>query len=355
MASISTEPSCQNLRAATMLALFLLATLWTAATAQTIVNPGFQDGTSGWNGCPLEINPANVYGGPDGDLVAEVDGHNDPNATSDDRQLCQTITGFTVGSVYALEFYAARRQGGPTPLSPSVNVSLDGVLDATVTRSGGWNMQKSSLLFTAASTSHYLHITPNFTVSYGMLFDNFSITLVSALPVELMYFQASTAHDAVTLEWATATERNNARFAVERSTDNVEWAMVAQVPGAGDSQTTRVYSVIDRSPASGLSYYRLVQVDLDGTETQLRSIAVERPVSSGKELWPNPARDVLFINAGPINASSATVIDALGRRSRVIMRREDDLVVLDVAALPNGHYRILLGPDPADTWRFIKM
>ncbi len=349
-------PSISCFRAtARSLSLVLVTVSWIVhASAQTIVNPGFQDGTSGWNGCPLEINPANVYGGPDGNLVAEVDGDNDPNSTADDKRLCQTITGFTVGSVYSLQFYAARRQGGPTPVTPSVNVSLDGVIDETVTRSGGWSMELSMFYFTAQSTSHTLHITPNFTVSYGMLFDNFSISLISALPIELVYFTAVPDEEGVMLNWATASERNNSHFVVERSSDNSAWNSVATVLGAGDSRSMIAYAIQDASPLPGLAYYRLKQVDLDGTETMFDVRAVEYVASGPIALWPNPAIDHVFLAADGITAANVVVVDPLGRGADVPVHRNGALLVLEVASLPKGHYQVLFADQVGRPCRFVK-
>ena len=52
--------------------------------AQTVTNPGFESGTTGWT-CDMEVNAASVYGGTGSDKVAEVDGHTNASSTADDR------------------------------------------------------------------------------------------------------------------------------------------------------------------------------------------------------------------------------------------------------------------------------
>ena len=188
----------------------------------------------------MEVNAASVYGGTGSNKVAEVDGHTNPNSTADDRLLCQTITGFTVGAVYLLEFDATRRNSSSTPTSVSVTVAMVGVASTTVTRTGGWNMVRERFLFAPSATSHELRITPNFTTSFGMLFDNFSISVASPLPVELLRFEAWPGADRVDLEWATATERNNAVFVVERSADGFNFSMVDMVGAVGNSVSLEV-------------------------------------------------------------------------------------------------------------------
>ncbi|MFH0866622.1 MAG: T9SS type A sorting domain-containing protein, partial [Bacteroidota bacterium] len=84
------------------------------------------------------------------------------------------------------------------------------------------------------------------------------------LPIELLAFSAACDGDKVNINWSTASETNNDYFSVERSANTVEWDPVANVDGAGNSNTWLYYSAVDNSPLDGYSYYRLKQVDFDG-------------------------------------------------------------------------------------------
>ncbi|MBX2978565.1 MAG: T9SS type A sorting domain-containing protein [Flavobacteriales bacterium] len=332
---------------------------WVGTTvhAQTFVNPGFENGTTGWSSCPLEINPESVYGGVGSNRVAEVDGDNDPSSTADDRQLCQTVSGFTIGSIYALEFDAARRQGGPTPAIVSVTVRIDNTLEAVVTRSGGWSLDREVLFFTATSTTHSLHITPNFTVSYGMLFDNFAYTLVSALPVELLHFEARSEDGSVALEWSTASEQNSAYFNVERSTDLTDWTTVATHAAAGTSQQLIHYDALDQEPLTGLSYYRLEQVDIDGSvaHSPIRSLYHTGPTTSSLVLWPNPAQDRISIQVADNEGASIRVLNSLGQQVQLPMDRNGTEIILDLSQLPRGQYLVLAQGTKSTSGRFVKL
>lgn len=321
-------------------AVLLLFALMAPATAQTMVNAGFEGGTTGWSSCPLEINPANVYGGSGTSNVAEVDGDNDPNSTADDKLLCQTITGFTIGAVYTIAFDAARRQGGPTPTTVSVNVQIDNALNATVTRTGAWNMVRETLMFTATATTHNLRITPNFTVSYGMLFDNFGVTMVSALPVELLYFDAEVDGPGVLLSWATASEHNSASFAVERSTDGTQWSTIATLPAAGNSLIRMDYTVRDQQPLQGLAYYRLDQVDLDGTENRTAAKALYYGAHGEPLLWPNPATTEVHIGPRTAGQVAVEVYNSFGQRLPIAVEQGAGTLRLVVGELPNGTYMV---------------
>ncbi|MBP6312579.1 MAG: T9SS type A sorting domain-containing protein [Flavobacteriales bacterium] len=321
--------------------------------AQAFINPGFESGTTGWT-CQMEVNSASVYGGTGSNKVAEVDGHTNASSTADDRLLCQTLSGFTVGSVYALEFDATRRASASTPATVTVTVSVSGALSTTVTRTGGWNMVRERLYFTATSTSHALSITPNFTTSFGMLFDNFNIYVSSPLPIELVRFDARPVANVVEIDWATASERNNALFRVERSVDLDYWEAVAEVAGAGDSQIMKTYGVLDNAPMEGLSYYRLKQVDLDGTE----AISAVRTVnfsnrSSELFVWPNPAIDRISVQLDEEGAS-ARLFNAIGQLLTVAQERNGNMIVLDVASLPAGSYYVRCTSAHARTASFVK-
>ena len=88
--------------------------------------------------------------------------------------------------------------------------------------------------------------------------------IIHPLPVELVSFNASCKSNAVNIDWSTQTEINNDYFVVEKSYDAVNFFELTIVQGAGNSSVINYYSAIDSDPASGVSYYRLKQVDFNG-------------------------------------------------------------------------------------------
>lgn len=124
-------------------------------------------------------------------------------------------------------------------------------------------------------------------------FTSFSpITFASAfgfnpLPVELLSFTAEPEENSVALNWSTASELNNDHFTLERSYNGLDFIPFADVPGNGTTNMKQEYSAMDYSPYGGLSYYRLSQVDFDGTRNHLDVIAVRRP-NSAWSVFPNP-------------------------------------------------------------------
>ena len=84
------------------------------------------------------------------------------------------------------------------------------------------------------------------------------------LPAELISFRGRAVDDRVFLTWATATEYNSDRFELFRSRDGSDRELVAVVAAQGFSSMFTQYHEIDEPGASGLWYYSLEEVDLDG-------------------------------------------------------------------------------------------
>ena len=111
------------------------------------------------------------------------------------------------------------------------------------------------------------------------------------VPVELTSFAASVTGTNVNLSWITASELNNQGFQVERSTDSNQWEQIGFVEGKGTSTDMNYYSYTDSKLNEGIYYYRLKQVDFDGTFEY--SSVVEATVTIPKTFsleqnYPNP-------------------------------------------------------------------
>jgi hypothetical protein len=112
-------------------------------------------------------------------------------------------------------------------------------------------------------------------------------------PVELVYFRAEAGEVAVQTTWATAQERNASHFLVERSADLRTFHPVGQVPARGTTSQRQEYALTDAEPLPGTSYYRLRQVDRDGTFELFRPVAVTLGRTEPL-LYPNPAAGGTF-------------------------------------------------------------
>jgi hypothetical protein len=101
----------------------------------------------------------------------------------------------------------------------------------------------------------------------------------SALPVILSSFKVTTLNQQNNLVWTTTSESNNSFFEIHRASDAMNFEPVGAVDGNGTSQRPEQYQFTDQSPKAGLNYYRLKQVDFDGTFEYSRII---RAVNDGR-------------------------------------------------------------------------
>ncbi|MVN74937.1 hypothetical protein GO988_01215 [Hymenobacter sp. HMF4947] len=161
------------------------------------------------------------------------------------------------------------------------------------------------------------------------------------LPVTLVAFSAQAAPGAVRLNWTTASERNSARFVAERSTDAHTFVAIGSVEGAGTTTATHSYALTDAAlpPGGPTLYYRLRQVDLDGTLTYSPVQAVES--SPGElTLLPNPAHVSARLAGAPAGAL-VQVFDALGRQ---VLATTTDAAGTATLLLSRGVYAVRTGP-----------
>lgn len=127
----------------------------------------------------------------------------------------------------------------------------------------------NAFLFNAYSSSDNAEVFLD-----NFLYANYLANLTT-LPVSLTSFIAKKQAASVQLQWTTMSERNNAYFDIERSTDGKLFVPIGRKEGSGNSSTGINYSFTDPNPEPGLSYYQLKQVDLDGKTTIFNPVAVD--------------------------------------------------------------------------------
>jgi hypothetical protein len=127
-------------------------------------------------------------------------------------------------------------------------------------------------------------------VSSGTLCSRVPVVAVKncSLPVELLIFSAFNKDEKISLNWETASEKDNAYFNVERSEDGIHFVVIGSVKGKGTTQTISDYSFVDGKPLAGIAYYRLAQYDIDGALNYSKIISVNRFTEPEMSLYPNP-------------------------------------------------------------------
>ncbi len=182
----------------------------------------------------------------------------------------------------------------------------------------------------------------------------------SSLPVELLTLEAYRKSADVILEWVTNKEINNDYFTVEHAAGSNEFEAVGEVDGAGTSDEAQYYQFTHHRAVRGLNYYRLRQVDFDGSVHYSPAIAVTIEVSDLFLVRPSHAADKIHVEFYDFYEKDIelSVFDLVGKK-----RMEDHLIAgrnaitLSIDHLEAGHYFIrmkVLGVDYF-TKRFIKI
>ncbi|GAB3733562.1 hypothetical protein GCM10027594_15230 [Hymenobacter agri] len=178
----------------------------------------------------------------------------------------------------------------------------------------------------------------------GLVNASFDVDVFSAygamaapLPVELMAFQGKSTVGGTALTWSTASEHNSDYFVIERADNSPEnFQPIGKVQSAGAATHRTDYSFADTHPAA-LSYYRLRQVDRDGTTSFSSVIAMKRAaLSQVLAVYPNPAAEAVSIAGTP--GTRFAVLDQLGRQLQAGEIPAGAQPALDVRVLPNGVY-----------------
>lgn len=135
------------------------------------------------------------------------------------------------------------------------------------------------------------------------------------LPVQLALFEGSLNQQSIVLTWQTSTELNNAKFIIETSHLGETFQPLGEVAGAGTTTEPQNYSFTHHTPSTGINYYRLKQVDFDGTFEYSKVIAIEAAGSQDIFAFPNPARDKVTLQYDQSKgAGNIQLLDGLGRR-----------------------------------------
>ncbi len=185
---------------------------------------------------------------------------------------------------------------------------------------------------------------------------------ISVLPVELTYFKGIGNKCNVLLEWATASEENNAYFIIEHSVNGLDYTPIYQVDGQGNSYQTQEYSFEHRNLNQARHYYRLKQVDFDGHYEYFDPIVVNTDCNiefsnSDYLIYPNPSSDFVHIVKHDLFEAEAEymIVDVAGKvlESKKILTSGS--IDIDISNYENGLYMILLiDGHHSETFRVIK-
>ena len=221
------------------------------ATA-TITNCSFDSNsaTSSGNGGALSINTSSGNVGTTGTMIVSNSSFTNNSAT--DGSDIHGRVGFGRPAVYSISecTFSGTAEDIRNDNTASITIANSG----SPTISGAVTLTNTTIASITPVTSCPSIPTPCFSV----------------LPVTFIDFWAGCdAEENIELYWETESELNNERFIIERAADDLNFEEIGNVSGAGTSLTNSEYAFIDRN-AMMTAYYRLSQIDFDGSRTFLK-------------------------------------------------------------------------------------
>lgn len=204
---------------------------------------------------------------------------------------------------------------GFTPSVPNHDIDLRGNVKLSISNNEFDKVSQSLWLSDNTIGSSILNITGNIHGSTNINYD--CDEEPTPLGVSLIDFKGSKYDIGAILSWTTLKETNNQGFEIQRSYDGVNFQTIGNINSHSDNGNSNVrihYEYIDAEKLVGKVYYRLVQIDIDKTQTFSKIVTLYYNLNNTITVFPNPAKDV--VNLSDLSGTGTEVIylsDATGR------------------------------------------
>lgn len=186
-------------------------------------------------------------------------------------------------------------------------------------------------------------VTSNYVTTFSP-FTFGSLLNANFLPVDFINAQAEWSNKDALITWQTANEQNNSHFEVEYSKDNKEFIAVGKVESQNpNSQSVLNYSFSHLnaySNANKVTYYRIKQVDFDGTISYSRSVVLEKNTSLEILVYPNPNNGDFDVQVGSSNGV-VSIFDIYGRKV-YLNQFTSNKISLSLSNLRKGTYTMVV-------------
>ena len=182
------------------------------------------------------------------------------------------------------------------------------------------------------------------------------------VPVKWIFVKGKHTGNTVQLNWATAAEVNNDHFEIERSENGRDFSKIGQINGASGSTGTKEYAFEDLQPKTGTSYYRIKQVDKNGTSEYSIIVTVNSSITRARlEYFPNPASS--FVNlmvddkgTGPVQIRIYNMEGKLVKEQQVMKNDQILTTSIQIQNLATGIYmmEVKMGSEWKEVRKIVK-
>jgi hypothetical protein len=189
---------------------------------------------------------------------------------------------------------------------------------------------------------------------FGAGFSNGTI-----LPLEMTNFIGEQVNGANQLSWTTLSEESTIKFVIERSENADDFTSIGEVAAKGARNSGADYSFLDEKAGTGIHYYRLKAVDVDGNVSYSEMIALgTKGAISNFNVYPNPAANEIHFAYQLLQANTQATLKVYSMTGALmhaeVLTKNTQEYLLDTRDYQNGlyFYEILSGGQKLFTGKF---
>lgn len=165
-----------------------------------------------------------------------------------------------------------------------------------------------------------------------------SVNRLTPLPISLINFSAVCQESGILVSWSTASETDNKRFELERSTDGVNYTIIASLNGHGTTQEQNNYSYLDKSSIKQHYYYRLKQIDSDNKASYNYVLTESNNYCNTKEVellvFPNPANESIYVKS---TSDKPVMIEVINDCGQLVYKSDKNILSQEQVEITTSH------------------
>lgn len=178
------------------------------------------------------------------------------------------------------------------------------------------------------------------------------------LPVKLLSFNARrNVNNHIIVSWVVTNEINNKKFEIERSTNGINFNSIASIGARNNGSLTETYSYTDQQPIGNILYYRLKQIDINGTYSYSAIVTVKMNGKQTYNIYPNPVKDRIQIRQSIISneLNQVMIYDNKGNKVyQTVLNMNSGTGSVELSKLSAGNYIMQINNGESYTIPFLK-